>query len=100
MTDIALTVAEAEPHEGGVRALLRGKRAIFGLSVIGFFLFLAVFGSAIAPYNPRAFSTAVIEPPKVNKTVNLSGPRFGMTALGQGVVDELQRRSITVGPNI
>src|SRR6185295_10526705 len=47
-----------------------------------------------------AAAQSVIEPPTVNKTVNLSGPRFGMTALGQGVVDELQRRSITVGPNI
>ncbi len=43
---------------------------------------------------------SVIEPPAFNRTVNLSGPRFGMTALGQGVVDELQRRSIVVGPNI
>jgi len=43
---------------------------------------------------------SVIDPPAANKTVNLSGPRFGMTALGQGVVDELQRRSIAVGPNI
>ena len=43
---------------------------------------------------------SVIDPPAANKTVNLSGPRFGMTALGQGVVVELQRRSIAVGPNI
>ena len=47
-----------------------------------------------------AQAQSVIEPPGVNKTVNLSGPRFGMTALGQGVVDELQKRSITVSPNI
>jgi len=47
-----------------------------------------------------ARAQSVIEPPSLNKTVNLSGPRFGMTALSQGVVDELQRRSITVGPNI
>src|SRR5262245_19383575 len=45
-------------------------------------------------------SESVIDPPKFNKTVNLSGPRFGMTALGQGEVDELQKRSITVSPNI
>ena len=47
-----------------------------------------------------ARAQSVIDPPMRNKTVNLSGPRFGMTALGQGVVDELARRSITVGPNI
>ena len=43
---------------------------------------------------------SVIEPPPYAKTVNLSGPRFGMTALSPGVVDELQKRSIDVGSNI
>ncbi len=42
----------------------------------------------------------VIEPPPFVKTVNLSGPRFGMTALSPGVVEELERRSITVGSNV
>jgi len=37
---------------------------------------------------PAGVSSAqsVIEPPPVTKTVNLSGPRFGLTALGTGVV--------------
>ena len=43
---------------------------------------------------------SVIDPPPFNKTVNLSGPRFGMTALSPGVVAELERRSINVGSNI
>ena len=60
MTDVAISASVAEPHEGGAAALLRSKRGIVGLSVIGLFLCLAVFGSAIAPYNPRAFSTAVL----------------------------------------
>jgi hypothetical protein len=42
----------------------------------------------------------VINPPGLTKTVNLSGPRFGLTALSTGVVDELQSRSINVGSNI
>ena len=42
----------------------------------------------------------VIDPPGFTKTVNLSGPRFGMTALSTGVVDELKKRSIDVGSNI
>jgi hypothetical protein len=32
--------------------------------------------------------------------VNLSGPRFGVTALSQGVVDKLRERSIDVGSSI
>ena len=55
-----------------------------------------VLGMATA----SAQAQSVIEPPKLTRTVNLSGPRFGMTALGEDVVDELQRRSITVGPNV
>ena len=42
----------------------------------------------------------VIQPPPFTKSVNLSGPRFGLTALSTGVVDELARRNIDVGPNI
>jgi hypothetical protein len=43
----------------------------------------------------------VIDPPGFTKTVNLSGPRFGMTALSTGVVEELQKkRGIDVDSNI
>ena len=42
----------------------------------------------------------VLDPPGFTKTVNLSGPRFGMTALSTGVVDELKTRDIEVGSNI
>ena len=45
----------------------------------------------------RSCPESVIEPPPFTKTVNLSGPRFGMTALSPGVVDELEKRSINVG---
>jgi hypothetical protein len=39
-------------------------------------------------------------PPGFTKTVNLSGPRFGMTALSTGVLEELKTREIEVGSNI
>ena len=42
----------------------------------------------------------VLDPPGFTKTVNLSGPRFGMTALSPGVVAELQKRKIDVDANI
>ena len=43
---------------------------------------------------------SLILPPPPTKVVSLSGPRFGMTVLGQGVVDALHERSIEVRPNI
>jgi hypothetical protein len=38
--------------------------------------------------------------PPVASTVDLAGPRFGLTLLSQGVVDELASRDIVVRPNI
>jgi len=42
----------------------------------------------------------VIPPPPPAKTVSLSGPRFGVTSLADGVVAKLQERSIEVRPMI
>lgn len=42
----------------------------------------------------------ILDPPAPSRTVNLSGPRFGLTALSTGVVDELRKREIDVGSNI
>src|SRR6187402_965702 len=47
-----------------------------------------------------ASAQGVIQPPPFTKSVNLSGPRFGLTALSTGVVDKLHERNIDVGPNI
>jgi hypothetical protein len=38
--------------------------------------------------------------PPVAKTADLSGPRFGLTLLADGVVKKLEERAITVGPHI
>lgn len=38
--------------------------------------------------------------PGVARSIDLAGPRFGLTLLSQGVVDELARRDIVVRPNI
>ncbi len=63
---------------------------------IVFSVLSVVCGVASSAYAQQS----VIDPPPFNKTVNLSGPRFGMTALSPGVVAELERRSINVGSNI
>jgi hypothetical protein len=38
--------------------------------------------------------------PPVAKTADLSGPRFGLTLLADGVVKKLEERNIRVGPHI
>jgi len=38
--------------------------------------------------------------PPIAKEADLSGPRFGLTLLSDGVVDELAKRDIAVGPHI
>ena len=62
------------------------------------FSVLSVVGVGVA--SSAHAQQSVIEPPPFTKTVNLSGPRFGMTALSPGVVAELEKRSINVGSNI
>jgi hypothetical protein len=38
--------------------------------------------------------------PPIAKTADLSGPRFGLTLLADGVVKKLAERDITVGPHV
>ena len=38
--------------------------------------------------------------PPVAQTANLSGPRFGLTLLSEGVIEKLKERDIEVGPQI
>ena len=60
--------------------------AVFAFSLLG----------VVAPLGAQT----VIPPPPPAKTVSLSGPRFGVTALSDGVVAKLQERSIDVRPMI
>jgi len=45
-------------------------------------------------------SVNIVNPPPPVRSVNLSGPRFGMTSLSQGVIDKLAEREIDVRPTI
>lgn len=59
-------------------------------------LFAFVFVGVVTPLGAQT----VLSPPPVAKTVSLSGPRFGVTSLSDGVVAKLQERSIDVRPMI
>jgi len=81
-------------NEGGVRQLLLGtRRGQFGLAVLGLFVFLAVFGESLAPYDPTASSLEVLQPPSWNHIL-------GTTESGADVFSQLltgARVSMVVG---
>jgi hypothetical protein len=62
-------------------------------------LCLMSFGICAAPVAAQTITPSPAIPP-VAKTVNLSGPRFGVTVLGAGVVDKLKERAVNVTPVI
>jgi peptide/nickel transport system permease protein len=76
-----------------VREVLATKRGRFSAGVLCLFLFVAIFGSLIAPEDPRASSTDVLEGP--------SGAHpLGTTEVGSDVLSQLlvgTRVSIVVG---
>jgi len=61
---------------------------------------MLLFTTIALPVSAQTSSPDVTIPPPRLKTVSLSGPRFGVTALSDGVVAKLQERSIDVGSNI
>jgi peptide/nickel transport system permease protein len=74
-------------------AVLHSKRGRFSLAIIGLFVFLAVFGALLAPQDPYASSTDVLEPPS-------SAHLLGTTEQGSDVFSQLlvgARVSILVG---
>jgi peptide/nickel transport system permease protein len=87
---------EARPpaSERGVRDLLLGTwRGRLGLVVLGVFVFMAIFGGAIAPYDPEASSLDVLAPPSADHLL-------GTTESGADVLSQIlvgARVSIVVG---
>ncbi|MFN8152299.1 MAG: ABC transporter permease [Solirubrobacterales bacterium] len=76
-----------------MQLLLGTWRGRFGVGVLGLAVFVAIFGNLLAPYDPYASSTAVLEPP------SWSHP-LGTTESGSDVLSQLlvgARVSIVVG---
>jgi hypothetical protein len=51
-------------------------------------------------FSTPALAQEVSQLPPVAKTASLSGPRFGLTLLADGVVKKLEERDITVKPHV
>ena len=79
---------------GEVRDLLLGTwRGRLGVAVIAITVFVAIFGNLLAPYDPNASSTAVLEPPSWSHIL-------GTTESGADVFSQLlvgTRVSVVVG---
>lgn len=78
---------------GAARILFSSWRGRFGLAVIGVTLFVALFGSLIAPYDPNASSLEVLQPPGAEHWM-------GTTESGSDVFSQLlvgTRTSVVVG---
>jgi peptide/nickel transport system permease protein len=76
-----------------VSVVLATRRGRFSVAVIGLFLFLAVFGSLVAPQDPSASSVDVLEKPSMDHLL-------GTTEVGADVFSQLlvgARVSIIVG---
>ena len=61
---------------------------------------LVLLTSFAASVDAQTLTPDVVIPPPPVRTVSLSGPRFGFTALSEGIVDKLHERSIDVGSSI
>lgn len=78
----------------GLGRLLRTRLAGFGLVVLGFVIFLAIFADVLAPYNPNAQTlTSVMSPPS-------AAHLFGTDDLGRDILSRViygSRVSLEVG---
>ena len=82
------------------RAVLRDKMAVVGLIIVAVFIFAAIFGGLLAPYDPQEMtrdpstgSVNALEPPSVAHP-------FGTTNLGRDVFSQVllgARTALTIG---
>jgi hypothetical protein len=61
---------------------------------------MVLIATLAVPVGAQSQTPDITIPPPPLKTVNLSGPRFGVTMLSEGVVNKLHERSIDVRPGI
>jgi peptide/nickel transport system permease protein len=76
-----------------MRRVLESRRGQFSLAILALFVFMAIFGAVLAPYDPNASSTDVLAPPSTSHVL-------GTTEVGADVFSQLlvgARVSIVVG---
>ena len=82
-----------------VRSIVRDKVALVGLAVLALFVFTAIFGQVIAPYDPDTMTrgasgaVAIMQPPSLEHL-------FGTTNLGRDIFSQVvlgARTALTIG---
>jgi peptide/nickel transport system permease protein len=79
--------------KAALRLLIDTWRGRFGLGILGLTVFVAIFGSVIAPYDPTASSLDVLQPPSMDHWL-------GTTESGEDVFSQLlvgTRTSVVIG---
>ncbi len=78
---------------GAFRLIIDSWRGRFGLAILGLAVFVSIFGTLIAPYDPEASSLAVLQPPSFDHIL-------GTTENGSDVFSQIlvgTRVSVLVG---
>ena len=102
----ARVLAESEPiavSERSPRDLLLGTgRGRFGVVVLGLFIFIAIFGTVLAPDDPYASSTDVLAAPSIKETNSERRRAYWCSAEpGNGALSNASRRSHrSCGPSL
>ena len=68
---------------GSAFAMFRNGKSIAGLSILGFFVLVAIFADVLAPYSPtKVDNTARFQPPSAE-------PVLGTTHIGEDVLSQV-----------
>jgi peptide/nickel transport system ATP-binding protein len=87
-------VKARSPRAETLRLLLRSKSFVSGVFIVGFWVFCAIFGATIAPYDPLEQSADILQSPNANHF-------FGTDNLGRDVFSRVlagARDILTVAP--
>ncbi len=99
LTRVSNGVVEPRMTSGIVDAAMKGMGSPMKKACLFVFAFVVLAG--VAPAYSQTFPQLVPEPvPVVTQAVSLSGPRLGITFLGQDIIDKLDAHDIAVGPVI
>ncbi|WP_078856953.1 ABC transporter permease [Streptomyces sp. NBRC 109706] len=83
-TDSAVATAPepSAPKRRDRLRFLRNGKTLVGISILGVFILLAIFGEALAPYDPSARSDSIMESPSWDHP-------FGTTQTGQDIFSQI-----------
>src|SRR6266567_1885096 len=61
------------------RVIAGNRKASVGLTIVGFFILLAIFGPIVLPQDPHTFTTDILQPPSAAHWFVLGSARAALT---------------------